>query len=73
VAKHEAELLAAMRAGKRLVWFGDCGPELEGCSCWPSKRTVRALLNRGILRWGEPLNKTQQECGICPVELVERM
>ena len=67
----EKKLLAEMQGGKRLMWFGDNGPELEGHPFWPQKRIVRKLLRDGVLRWGEPLNKTQDEFGICPIVLTE--
>ena len=66
-AQHD--VVEGMRAGHRLVWFGDAGPELEGRPLWPQPRTVRALLRRGVLEWGEPVNDTQLECGIYPVKL----
>lgn len=67
MTKTQTKLVTLMRSGLRLVWHGDSGPELEGHPFWPQKRTVRALLRSGVLKWGEPLNETQRQCGICPV------
>jgi hypothetical protein len=58
-----------MRAGHRLWWHGDDGPEIEGY--WPQKRTVRAMLKAGLLRWRPWANDTQRKCGICEIEAVE--
>ena len=67
----QRKLIDLMRSGRRLMWFGDNGPELEGFPFWPQKRTVRALIREGVLKWGEPLNAAQAECGCYPVVLVE--
>ena len=67
----ENKLVRLMREGRRLMWFGHYGPELEGCPFWPPKSLVRRLLKDGVLEWGEPLNETQERCGICPLQLKE--
>jgi len=64
-------LVELMRAGHRLMWCGDHGPELEGCDNWPQKRTVRSLIRDGVLKWSPPHNRTQDECGIYPIVLAE--
>lgn len=53
------------------MWYGESGPELGDTPFWPQKRTVRSMLRTGVLVWGKPLNKTQEECGIIPLELAE--
>ncbi len=65
----QRKLLALMATGRRLVWFGDNGPELDGFQCWPQKRTVRAMVRGGHLRW-LPYNPAQAAAGIC--ELVNK-
>lgn len=67
--RDDAFLLKQLKAGRRLMWWGDNGPQLEGHPCWPSKAMVRRLIAAGVLKWGEPLNATQAECGIVPVVL----
>lgn len=67
----QVRLVTLMRDGRRLMWFGDNGPELDGTPSWPQKRTVRDLLKRGVLEWGDYLNDTQRECGICPIVLTD--
>lgn len=67
----QRELLMLMAAGSRLMWFGDAGPELSGRPLWPQKRTVRALIRAGFLRWGDYLNESQRMTGIVPVELTD--
>lgn len=64
----QSRLLRLMREGRRLWWFGGAGPELEGHPFWPQKRTVRALLKAGRLRWLPCRNDTQCSCGICELE-----
>jgi hypothetical protein len=63
-------VLERMRRGHALFWFGGNGPEMNGFPFWPQKATVRALLRRGLLRWGKSLNQSQADVGICPLELV---
>ena len=63
-------LVELMRGGRRLMWFGEL-PCLEGFRDWPQKRTVRSLVRDGMLKCGEPLNRTQSECGIYPVTLTD--
>lgn len=58
-----------MKAGARLCWYGDNGPELGGFPFWPQKRTVRALLQSGHLKWKDYLTPTHRECGICEIGL----
>ena len=65
----QRKLLTRMKDGHTLWWFGGHGPELYGFPLWPTKRTVRALLRAGLLRWKEPQNKTQTECGIYELEV----
>lgn len=60
-----------LRAGSNLFWFGDYGPQMSGHNCWPQKRTVRAMIRDGVLRWKEYANESQRECGICELELVK--
>lgn len=62
-------LVDRMRQGHVLMWCGDAGPELQGYPLWPRKSTVRALINKGVLKWGEPNNKSQSQAGIIPVVL----
>ena len=62
-------VIERMIAGHRLMWWGDNGPEMSGFDFWPQKRTVRALIRAGSLKWGNAYNKTQEECGIYPLEL----
>jgi hypothetical protein len=64
-------LVELMQRGYTLMWCGDNGPELSGHPFWPQKRTVRSLLRDGVLKCGEPLNRTQGECGIYPVTLAD--
>ena len=66
--KTQTKLLGLMRAGHKLWWFGDNGPELTGHPFWPHKRTVRQLIAAGVLRWRAPLNQTQAACGIGELE-----
>lgn len=61
-------ILDDLRSGRRLFWFGDSGPEMSNRHRWPQKRTVRAMLRDGLLRWKPYANATQQECGICELE-----
>jgi hypothetical protein len=56
-----------MEAGQTLMWFGNNGPELYDYPSWPQKRTVRALLREGVLRWLPAHNETQRSCGIYPI------
>ncbi len=65
----QAEVVRRMRAGETLMWFGDSGPEISGRPLWPQKRTVRAMLKNGTLKWGEYNNETQRRCGIRPLLL----
>ena len=65
----QKRIVEMLRAGKRLMWFGDNGPEMEGVPFWPQKRTVRAMIRDGVLMWGEPLNEMHKTCGIYPVVL----
>lgn len=67
----QAELVALMKEGHLLNWFGNNGPELNGRPFWPQKRTVRALIRDGVLKWGEYRNESQRQAGICPVLLAE--
>jgi hypothetical protein len=69
--KQRRLLIERMKQGRRLFWFGDNGPELDGFPFWPDKKTVRGLLAEGILRWGEYLNETQKQCGICELVLAQ--
>ena len=64
-------LVELMRAGHRLMWWGDSGPELDGFPFWPQKRTVRSLIRDDVLEWAPANNRTQDECGIRPVVLTE--
>lgn len=58
------EVLDRLDAGERLWWHGDHGPEISGRPFWPQKRTVRAMLARGLLVWCDPLNETQRQLGM---------
>jgi hypothetical protein len=71
LTKTQARLVDLMRDGGRLCWFGDNGPELTGHPFWPQMRTVRALLEAGVLRWKPYENDTQKECGIRELELID--
>ena len=71
MTKTQKTLIDRMRAGRRLWWFGDNGPELERYPLWPQKRTVRALLAADALRWKPWDNPTQRQAGICELEVVE--
>ena len=66
----QQQVLDDLRNGRRLWWFGDNGPEMSGRPFWPQKRTVRAMLRDGLLRWKPYNNKTQEECGICELEAI---
>ena len=68
---NQRQLVELMQRGYKLMWFGDNGPELDGFPFWPQKGTVRSLIRRGVLEWGKPLNRVQEECGIFPVVLTE--
>lgn len=65
----QAEVIRRLKAGERLMWFGDSGPEISGRAFWPQKRTVRAMLKSGLLKWDEYNNETQRQCGIRPLVL----
>jgi hypothetical protein len=65
----QQRLIELMREGRRLMWWGDNGPELEGTPFWPQKSTVRSLIRREVLRMLPPLNTAHQVCGIYPVVL----
>ena len=67
----QQKLVELMQQGHTLMWFGDNGPELEGTPFWPQKGTVRSLLRRGVLEWGKPNSRTQEQAGIVPVVLAE--
>jgi hypothetical protein len=74
MTRAQRRLTDLMRAGNELWWFGDHGPQLDGLDdgvYWPQRRTVRALLRAGVLRWCDYLNQTQRECGICRIEMTE--
>jgi hypothetical protein len=71
ISKTQRRLLDRMSTGLRLGWFGDNGPELERHPFWPQKRTVRAMLAAGLLRWKPWENATQRAAGICFLEAVE--
>lgn len=64
----QCEVIRRLQSGERLVWFGHCGPEISGRAFWPQKRTVRAMLRAGLLRWCEVANETQGQCGICELK-----
>ena len=64
----QQQVIDDLRAGRRLWWFGDNGPEMSGRPFWPQKRTVRAMLKSGLLRWKPYANATQRQCGICELE-----
>ena len=59
-----------LRDGIRLWWFGDNGPEFNGIPFWPQKKTVRILLEKGVLRWKPYANESQKQCGHRELELV---
>jgi hypothetical protein len=67
----QQRLIDLMQRGHKLTWWGDNGPELEGTPFWPQKGTVRALIRRGVLKWGPANNRTQEQAGIFPVVLTE--
>lgn len=66
--KAQRLLLDRMSSGRRLWWFGDNGPEIEGHPFWPQKRTVRAMIRAGLLRWKPWANSTQRDAGVCELE-----
>ena len=74
LTKAQKRLIEAMRAGWKLWVFGDYGFELQaalGETCtYPQWRTVKILLEKGLLRWKPCKNDTQRECGICELELI---
>ena len=37
--KQRRLLIQRMKQGRRLFWFGDNGPELDGFPFWPDKKT----------------------------------
>lgn len=45
------KVLRLLLLGRRLLWYGDNGPQMVGCPFWPQKRTVRAMLKGGLLVW----------------------
>lgn len=65
-------LLQLMREGHTLMWHGSNGPELSDFPFWPQKRTVRPLLDAGLLAWAPHHNETQKQCGIRPIALTEK-
>ncbi len=65
----QKRVVDGLLAGRRLVWFGDNGPEMEGSPFWPQKRTVRVLLKKGILIWAPFENESQREARICGLVL----
>lgn len=60
----QTKVIGDLRSGRRLWWFGDAGPEMEGRPFWPQKRTVRAMLRAGRLVWRPVQNEAQRLCGI---------
>lgn len=64
----QKRILDLLRAGHRLVWFGARGPEMSGFPAWPQKRTVRAMVRDGLLRWKPWANEAQKQCGIRELE-----
>ena len=71
LSKTQRQLVELMQQGRRLMWFGDNGPELDGVPFWPQKNTVRSLIRRGVLEWAPAFNRTQEQAGIFPVVLTE--
>lgn len=69
MTKAQKLLVERMKAGHKLVWSGDHGPELAGYPMWPQKRTVRALLKAGVLRWLPYRTDSQRQAGISPIGL----
>lgn len=59
-------LVDRMKEGKSLMWCA-AGPELQGFPFWPQKSTVRSLIRQGVLKWGTPNNKAQEQAGMIPV------
>lgn len=72
MTKVQKLLVERMRAGEALTWYGEHGPELDGHLHWPQKRTVRALLQAGVLYWLPYSNETQRAAGIRHIGLVEQ-
>jgi len=60
----QQRVLADLRDGRRLWWFGCFGPEMSGRHRWPQKRTVRAMTRKKQLSWCPVANETHRECGI---------
>lgn len=71
MTKAQRTLVQRMKAGCTLMWYGDNGPELDDFPHWPQKRTVRALLKSGVLKWCDYLNQTHRECGIRGIVLAD--
>jgi len=75
LSKAQKEVLAEMRNGGRLCWFGNSGPEMSWHSWelqrpfWPQKRTVRILIKKGYLEWVEYDSEINRECGIQELRL----
>lgn len=67
----QKRVLDLLGKGERLWWFGDSGPEMSGHPFWPQKRTVRAMLRDGLLRWKEYQNESQRQAGFCELKMVE--
>ena len=67
----QKRVIADLRSGRRLIWWGDTGPEMSDRPFWPQKRTVRAMLRDGLLRWKPWKNETQRQLGIRELELVK--
>lgn len=81
MTKTQRRVVEMLQQGCRLWWHGDMGPEMddapwvdgmptiEGIPCWPQKRTVRALIRDGVLRWMEYKNEVQKQAGTRELEL----
>jgi hypothetical protein len=67
----QKQVLDDLRNGCRLWWFGDNGPEMTGKPFWPQKRTVRAMLRDGLLRWKPWASDADKKCGKCELEAME--
>lgn len=61
-------VLDDLRDGRVLWWYGDDGPEMSGRPFWPQRRTVRAMLKRGLLRWKPWRNEGDKMAGVCELE-----
>ena len=71
LTKTQKELLELMQEGHTL-WMFSSGPELNGRPFWPrQRRTVRKLIDLGLIYYDGKENETQRQCGIFTLGLVK--